>query len=146
MLHHWPSSLLVPFVSLLLKYSFLTCSLVFPVMGRATIYMLGLAIMFVCLLFTSGLGVSLGKGSTLGVSILLVVQTLVNMTTIDPACYPIVAETPSGRLRYKTITIGRSFTTLLGSSQIRSLRGCCPRRAGMGREIWILLLRNESSL
>jgi MFS transporter, SP family, general alpha glucoside:H+ symporter len=26
---------------------------------------------------------------------------------MGPTCYPIVAETPSGRLRYKTIAIGR---------------------------------------
>lgn len=27
--------------------------------------------------------------------------------TVSPVCYPIVAETPSGRLRAKTVTVGR---------------------------------------
>ena len=34
--------------------------------------------------------------------------------TTGPACYPIVAEVPSGRLRYKTITLGRFVYNLTG--------------------------------
>jgi SP family general alpha glucoside:H+ symporter-like MFS transporter len=33
-------------------------------------------------------------------------RTCTNLS-LGPVCYPIVAETPSGRLRYKTIVIGR---------------------------------------
>ncbi|KAI8163264.1 General alpha-glucoside permease [Colletotrichum sp. SAR 10_70] len=36
------------------------------------------------------------------------------MVTVGPVCYPIVAETPSGRLRYKTIVIGRFVYNVTG--------------------------------
>ncbi|KAI8716196.1 MFS domain-containing protein [Fusarium sp. LHS14.1] len=83
------------------------CWLLFPHLGRATIYMSGLAFMFCCLLAIGGLGWSDSKDAYLAVGLLFVVSTLCNMITIGPVCYPIVAETPSGRLRYKTIVIGR---------------------------------------
>lgn len=63
--------------------------------------------MFCCLLAIGGLGWSTSKDAYLAVGLLFVVSTLCNMITIGPVCYPIVAETPSGRLRYKTIVIGR---------------------------------------
>lgn len=90
------------------------CWFLFPRMGRATIYMSGMTIMFFILLAIGGLGWAKGKDSQLAIGILLVVSTLVNMITIGPACYPIVAETPSGRLRYKTIIIGRFTYNLTG--------------------------------
>ncbi|KAM0190097.1 hypothetical protein ACHAPI_009609 [Fusarium lateritium] len=83
------------------------CWLLFPHFGRATIYMGGLGFMLCCLLAIGGLGWSDSKEAYLAIGLLFVVSTLCNMTTIGPACYPIVAETPSGRLRYKTIVIGR---------------------------------------
>lgn len=90
------------------------CWFLFPRMGRATIYMSGMTIMFFILLAIGGLGWAKSKDAQLAVGILLVVSTLVNMITIGPACYPIVAETPSGRLRYKTIIIGRFTYNLTG--------------------------------
>jgi len=90
------------------------CWFMMPWIGRATIYMGGLAFMFVCLIATGALGFSSSKKAELAVGILLVVQTIFNMSTIGPACYPIVAETPSGRLRYKTIVIGRFVYNLTG--------------------------------
>jgi hypothetical protein len=83
------------------------CWLLFPHFGRATIYMVGMAGMLGFLLIIGGLGFAHGKGVQLAIGILLVINTLVNMITTGPGCYPIVAETPSGRLRYKTISIGR---------------------------------------
>ncbi|OKL57255.1 hypothetical protein UA08_07421 [Talaromyces atroroseus] len=83
------------------------CWLLFPHFGRATIYMAGLSFMFFCLVAIGGLGWSESRDAELAVGILLVISTLCNMITVGPACYPIVAETPSGRLRYKTIVIGR---------------------------------------
>lgn len=83
------------------------CWLLFPHFGRATIYMGGLTFMFFCLVAIGGLGWAHGTDAQLAVGILLVISTLCNMITVGPACYPIVAETPSGRLRYKTIVIGR---------------------------------------
>ncbi|KAJ9110617.1 hypothetical protein QFC19_001446 [Naganishia cerealis] len=82
--------------------------------GRATIYMAGLVGMLVCLIITGGLGCMNSTSGATGVGVLLVIQTLINMTTIGPVCYPIVAETPSGRLRAKTITIGRIVYNITG--------------------------------
>jgi SP family general alpha glucoside:H+ symporter-like MFS transporter len=70
--------------------------------------------MFFCLIAIGGLGFASGKGVQMAVGILLVVSTLINMITVGPACYPIVAETPSGRLRYKTIVVGRFVYNLTG--------------------------------
>jgi MFS transporter, SP family, general alpha glucoside:H+ symporter len=83
------------------------CWLLFPHVGRATIYMGGLTFMFFCLVAIGGLGFASGTSAQLAIGILLVISTLCNMITTGPACYPIVAETPSGKLRYKTIVIGR---------------------------------------
>ncbi|KAL1893347.1 hypothetical protein Sste5346_006525 [Sporothrix stenoceras] len=90
------------------------CWLLFPHFGRATIYMSGLLFMFFCLLAIGGLGFSTNPNANIAVGILLVISTLVNMITIGPVCYPIVSETPSGRLRYKTIVIGRFVYNLTG--------------------------------
>jgi len=90
------------------------CWFLMPRMGRATLYMSGMSFMFVCLLAIGGLGFSSSKKAQLGVGILLVISTLANMITIGPVCYPIVAETPSGKLRYKTVTIGRFVYNLTG--------------------------------
>lgn len=76
--------------------------------------MFGLTLMFICLLVIGGLGFASGTNVSLAVGIMLVVSTLINMITIGPVCYPIVAETPSGRLRYKTIAIGRFVYNLTG--------------------------------
>jgi len=70
--------------------------------------------MFVCLMIIGGLGWVGGDSAQLAIGILLVISTLCNMITVGPACYPIVAETPSGRLRYKTIVIGRFVYNLTG--------------------------------
>ncbi|RMJ21349.1 MFS alpha-glucoside transporter [Aspergillus sp. HF37] len=83
------------------------CWFLFPHLGRATIYMGGMSFMFACLVAIGGLGWAHGKDAQLAIGILLIISTLCNMITVGPACYPIVAETPSGRLRYKTIVIGR---------------------------------------
>ena len=86
----------------------------FPHFGRSTIYMSGLSVMFVLLLTIGGLGFSNGNGQKTAIAILFVISTLVNMISIGPVCYPIVAETPSGRLRYKTVVIGRFVYNLTG--------------------------------
>jgi len=84
--------------------------------GRATIYMGGLVAMFICLVIIGALGAVQTKvsGASLGIGVVLVICTLFNMITVGPACYPIVAEVPSGRLRYKTITLGRFVYNLTG--------------------------------
>jgi SP family general alpha glucoside:H+ symporter-like MFS transporter len=76
--------------------------------------MSGMTFMFFCLIVIGGLGWVGSTSAQMAIGILLVVSTLCNMITIGPACYPIVAETPSGRLRYKTIVIGRFVYNLTG--------------------------------
>ncbi|VUC37244.1 unnamed protein product [Clonostachys rosea] len=83
------------------------CWLLFPHFGRATIYMSGLTFMFFQLIIIGGLGFAHSASARLGIGIVMIVCQLVNVITIGPVAYPIVAETPSGKLRYKTITIGR---------------------------------------
>ncbi|RHZ58686.1 hypothetical protein CDV55_103263 [Aspergillus turcosus] len=91
------------------------CWLLFPHFGRATIYMSGLSFMFVCMVIIGGLGWAEGnKGAQMAIAVLFVICTLCNMITVGPVCYPIVAETPSGRLRYKTIVIGRFIYNVTG--------------------------------
>lgn len=74
----------------------------------------GMAFMFVCLLVIGGLGWVNSKSAQMAIAVLFVISTLCNMITTGPVCYPIVAETPSGRLRYKTIVIGRFVYNLTG--------------------------------
>lgn len=76
--------------------------------------MVGMAFMFLCLITIGGLGFSSSKEARIAIAILFVVSTLANMISVGPACYPIVAETPSGKLRYKTIVIGRFVYNLTG--------------------------------
>ncbi|ERS98119.1 MFS transporter, SP family, general alpha glucoside:H+ symporter [Sporothrix schenckii 1099-18] len=90
------------------------CWLLFPHFGRATIYMAGMLFMLVCLLAIGGLGFSSNPNANIAVGVLLVISTLCNMITTGPVCYPIVSETPSARLRYKTIVIGRFVYNLTG--------------------------------
>jgi SP family general alpha glucoside:H+ symporter-like MFS transporter len=93
----------------------LICWTLFPHFGRSTIYMAGLTFMFFCLIAIGGLGFAgEGKPVQMAIGILLVISTLCNMITVGPVCYPIVAETPSGRLRYKTTVIGRFVYNLTG--------------------------------
>ncbi|KAJ4191832.1 hypothetical protein NW767_010739 [Fusarium falciforme] len=86
----------------------------FPHLGRATLYMSGLTFLFFANLVIGGLGFTKSEGAQMAIGIILVVSNLVNMVTVGPVCYPIVAETPSGRLRYKTIVIGRFVYNLTG--------------------------------
>lgn len=90
------------------------CWLIFPHFGRATIYIAGMVLMFVNLILIGGLGFSTSPGAKTGIAVLFVITTLINMITTGPACYPIVAETPSGKLRYKTISIDRFAYNITG--------------------------------
>lgn len=82
--------------------------------GRATLYMWGLIGMLVLLIVTGILGIFHSTAASTAIGAILVANTFINMTTVGPVCYPIVAETPSGRLRAKTITIGRIFYNFTG--------------------------------
>ncbi|ETN41289.1 uncharacterized protein HMPREF1541_03224 [Cyphellophora europaea CBS 101466] len=95
----------------------LICYTLFPFFGRRTIYMSGLAGMLLTLVVIGGLGFNDSHNAQLAIGILLVVCTFVNTICMGPTCYPIVAETPSGRLRYKTITVGRFSYNVAGVIQ-----------------------------
>ncbi|KAK1855911.1 MFS alpha-glucoside transporter [Colletotrichum chrysophilum] len=90
------------------------CWFLFPHVGRATLYMSGLTFLFFCNIVIGGLGFTNDAKGQIAIGVILVVSTLVNMVTVGPVCYPIVAETPSGRLRYKTIVIGRFVYNVTG--------------------------------
>lgn len=70
--------------------------------------------LFFCNIVIGGLGFTKDAKAQIAIGVILVVSTLVNMVTVGPVCYPIVAETPSGRLRYKTIVIGRFVYNVTG--------------------------------
>ncbi|KAM5344551.1 hypothetical protein ACJ41O_013086 [Fusarium nematophilum] len=90
------------------------CWFLFPHLGRATLYMSGLTFLFFSNIIIGGLGFTSDKQAQIAIGVILVISNLVNMITVGPVCYPIVAETPSGRLRYKTIVIGRFVYNLTG--------------------------------
>jgi SP family general alpha glucoside:H+ symporter-like MFS transporter len=92
----------------------LICFTIFPYFGRRTIYMSGLAGMLILELIVGGLGTHISHATQVAIGALLVVVTLVNTIAMGACCYPIVAETPSGRLRYKTIAIGRFAYNIAG--------------------------------
>lgn len=87
--------------------------------------------MFIMLLIIGGLGFSTEKNAKIAIAVLLFFSTLVNMTTIGPACYLIVAETLPGRLRYKTIVVGRFAYNLMGifSNSVTPRMVSSPRQA-----------------
>jgi len=95
----------------------LVCWLLLSRFGRRTIYLTGLTGMLSSLLVMGILGCFSGKKVQTAIGIILVICTLFNVSTISPACYPIVSETPSGRLRYKTIVIGRFTYNLVSIFQ-----------------------------
>ena len=92
----------------------------------------GLWVMFFCMIVIGGLGWSTSTKAQLAIGILLVVETLENMITVnplncnpgltsakilawlDPLAIPLLRRPPSGRSRYKTIVIGRSVRNLTG--------------------------------
>lgn len=119
------------------------CWILFPHFGRSTIYMGGLSFMFFCLIAIGGLGFGSGDQAQLAIGILLVISTLANMITVGPACYPIVAETPSGRLRYKTIVIGRIVYNLTGIFS----NSVTPRMiSGLGKSIFSISIETSTNL
>ncbi|TVY63982.1 General alpha-glucoside permease [Fusarium oxysporum f. sp. cubense] len=92
----------------------LICFSLMPHFGRRTIYMTGLAGMLIILVVIGGLGFSLHHSTKMAIGVLLIICTLINTIFMGATCYPIVAETPSGRLRYKTIAIGRFCYNIAG--------------------------------
>jgi len=95
----------------------LICYLLFLYFGCRTIYLIGLGGMFTTLVLIGALGFNPNHGHQLSIGYLLIVCTLVNTICMGPTCYPVVSETPSGQLRYKTISIGRFVYNIAGLIQ-----------------------------
>jgi len=69
---------------------------------------------------------------------------------MGPTCYPIVAETPSGRLRYKTIAIGRFTYNIIGLIQNtitpRMLSATCKSRRTQDTLQFLILMPFHRSM
>ena len=85
-----------------------------PHVGRRTLYIAGLAIMFGILIVVGGLGFANGTGPSYAVGSLLLIYTFVYDITVGPVCYSIVAEVPSTRLKIKTVVLARQFYNVGG--------------------------------
>ncbi|ORY88477.1 general substrate transporter [Leucosporidium creatinivorum] len=86
-----------------------------PHFGRRTIFVYGLAILFVTLLTIGFLGLAPGNASALwAVGAMLLVYTFVYDITIGPVTYCLVAEMGSTRLRAKTIVLARCVYNVSG--------------------------------
>lgn len=84
-------------------------------LGRSTIYMGGMTIGLILTVLIGVLGcLSPSKSMLTAMGAILVIDQLSNLITLGPTCYPIVAETPSGKLRAKTISVGRFCYNIAG--------------------------------
>lgn len=77
--------------------------------------MYGHAFMFCCVLTTGVLGFYRGDATDFAVNMLLIISISCNTIAVGTFCHPIVAKTPSRKLRYKTIAIGRVVYNLAGT-------------------------------
>ncbi|OQD81843.1 hypothetical protein PENANT_c025G07540 [Penicillium antarcticum] len=81
--------------------------------GRRTLYLAGLAGMFVLLIGIGVLGAcTQGSGVSWAIGCLLLVLALVYDITIGPVCFAIVSEVPATRLKIMSMGIARSFYNL----------------------------------
>ncbi|KAI5464959.1 general substrate transporter [Mariannaea sp. PMI_226] len=87
---------------------------ILPHVGRRTLYLVGLSVMFTILICVGGMGVpapqpNLGWAS----GALMMIYVIVYDMTVGPTCYCLVAEIPSTRLRIKTVAIARNAYLLI---------------------------------
>lgn len=78
--------------------------------GRRTMYLYGQIIMFTILIVVGSLGAS--GGSPWAIGALLLAFTAVYDASVGPACYSIVAEIGSTRLRSRTVVLARNIYNL----------------------------------
>ncbi|KFY13824.1 hypothetical protein V491_06259 [Pseudogymnoascus sp. VKM F-3775] len=82
---------------------------VMPRVGRRTLYLVGLSVMFTVLMVVGFLGIPTPRpwiGWTSGALMMIFVATY--GVTVGPVCYCLVAEIPSTRLRIKTVVLARN--------------------------------------
>ncbi|KAH8897244.1 maltose permease MAL31 [Thozetella sp. PMI_491] len=83
--------------------------------GRRTLYLTGLASMFVILMIIGFLGIPTSTSQTSwAVGSLIIIMLFIFQLTVGPACYTIVAEVPSTRLRIKTVAFARAAYNAAG--------------------------------
>jgi SP family general alpha glucoside:H+ symporter-like MFS transporter len=84
--------------------------------GRRTIYVYGLLVMFIILIIIGLVGIapSDNQGASWAVGSMLLIYTFVYDLTIGPVCYSLVAEISSTRLKAKTIVLARNFYNIGG--------------------------------
>lgn len=82
--------------------------------GRRTLYLIGEVAMILALLVIGILGSTGGSSSetSWAIGALLLIFTFIYDSTVGPACYSIVAEIPSTRMRAKTVVMARSCFNL----------------------------------
>jgi MFS transporter, SP family, general alpha glucoside:H+ symporter len=83
--------------------------------GRRTLYLSGLTVQFLVVLITGFLG--LAPSSNIPVPwvivTMMIVYTFVYDMTVGPVCYALVPEIPSGRLRTRTVVLGRNLYNVI---------------------------------
>jgi SP family general alpha glucoside:H+ symporter-like MFS transporter len=83
--------------------------------GRRTLYVYGLLFIFIDLIITGSLGAAkTTTGTEWGIGALLLVQTFLYDLTVGPACYSLVPELASNRLRTKQIVLARNLYNVFG--------------------------------
>lgn len=84
--------------------------------GRRTLYVVGLALMFILLLIIGFIGIapSGNIGAAWAIGSMLLVYTFIYDLTVGPVCYSLVAEIPSTRLKAKAIVLARNFYNIAG--------------------------------
>lgn len=107
------------------------------IIGRRTIYLCGLILLFIVLMIAGGVSTLKERQTTSWVlGSLIIVLTFIYDTTIGPACYVLVAETPSSLLRNKTVVLARvaySLSSLIVNTvKTRMLNPTAWHRGGGG--------------
>lgn len=101
-------------------------------MGRRTMQLWGLGSLFVILMITGGMGIRPSDSMSWGVGSLLMVYTFIYDISVGPACYAIVADMPSTRLKIKTVVLARSTYGIVSCST-------CPKHGAPNLLRWIIL-------
>lgn len=85
-------------------------------LGRRTLFVGGLVFMCLVLLIIGfvALAPPMAKGPNFAIGSLLLVWALVYNITVGTITYSIVTEIPSGRLRTKTVVLGRNLYNVIG--------------------------------
>jgi MFS transporter, SP family, general alpha glucoside:H+ symporter len=83
--------------------------------GRRTLYLAGLSAMFVILMIIGFLGIPTETASiSWAVGSLIILMLFLFQLSVGPACYTLVAEMPSTRLRIKTVALARALYNTAG--------------------------------